>query len=202
MEYFPENETKSISAIRSGSEAAYRSVYLYYYERLCIYVLNFTSDRVVAEDVVQEVFLKLWTRRQQLKPDGSLNGYLYTLAYNEYINIYRKNRQRDRELEVFRLKSLSELLEGNEEAYQEKLSRVKKAIEELPPRCKEVFLLNKQHGLRHKEIAKRLDISVKTVENQVGKAMTQLRKKVTSDSLMLLFFLKKVLKSHNFRKIH
>ncbi|MBC9796557.1 RNA polymerase sigma factor [Sinomicrobium weinanense] len=193
MEYFPENETKSISDIRAGSEAAYRSVYLYYYDRLCVYVLNFTSDREVAEDVVQEVFLKLWTRRKELKPEGSLNGYLYTLAYHEFVNAFRQNKQRDKELEAFRLKSLSELLEGNEDAFQRKLEQVKKAIEELPPRCKEIFILNKQHGMRHKEIAAQLDISVKTVENQVGKAMAQLRKKVTSDSLMLLFLLKKAL---------
>lgn len=202
MEYFPENETKSISEIRSGSEAAYRSVYLYYYERLCVYVLNFTSNREVAEDVVQEVFLKLWTRRKQLRPEGSLNGYLYTLTYHEFVNTCRKNKQRDKELEAFRLRSLSELLESNEEVFQQKLERIKKAIEELPPRCREIFILNKLHGMRHKEIAKRLDISVKTVENQIGKAMSQLRKRVASDSLMLLFFLKKVLQNHSFTNLH
>ncbi len=194
MEYFPENEIKFIAEIRSGSEAAYRSVYLHFYERLCIYILNFTPNREIAEDVVQEVFLKLWNNRKELKPGGSLGGYLYTLTYNEYINIYRKNVKQNRELELLRLQSLSELLQDNDDVFQEKLEQVKKIIDELPPRCREIFILNKQHGLRHKEIAAQLDISVKTVENQVGKAMAVLRKKIAAETAVLLFLLKSALK--------
>ncbi|SFW18237.1 RNA polymerase sigma-70 factor, ECF subfamily [Sinomicrobium oceani] len=189
MEYFSGNETACISEIRSGNETAYRSVYLYFYERLCVYVLNFTGDREIAEDIVQEVFLKLWNNRKKLRPDGSLGGYLYRLTYNEYVNIYRQNLKQHRELELLRLKSLYELLHEEDEAFQEKVKQVTKIIEGLPPRCREIFILNKQQGLRHKEIAAQLDISVKTVENQVAKAMSLLRKKIADETAVLLVLL-------------
>ena len=188
-----ENEKKLILGIQTGNEAAYKAVYLHYYEPLCIYVLSFTSDRTIAEDIVQDVFLKLWTKRETLRPDGSLKGYLYRLTYNAFVDIYRKNKQLDIELQLFKRACLTELIEENKEQYQLRLEKVQKAVEELPPRCKEVFILCKQRRMRYKEIAEKLDISIKTVENQMGKALSLIRKKVKTKMVTLLFLLQRQL---------
>ncbi len=194
MDYSIKNQKKLVLGIQLGDEAAYKVAYLYYYEPLCIYILNFTTNRTVVEDIVQDVFLKLWTKRKSLRPDGSLNGYLYRLTYNTFIDLYRKNKQLETDLQLFKRESLTELIEENEEQFQLRLEKVQKAIEELPPRCKEVFILCKQRRMRYKEIAEKLDISIKTVENQMGKALSIIRKKVKSKLAVLLFLLQKQFK--------
>ncbi len=193
MDYSVENKKKLILGIQSGNEAAYKVVYFHYYEPLCIYVLSFTSHRTIAEDVVQDVFLKLWAKRESLRLDGSLNGYLYRLTYNTFIDVYRENKQLDVELQLFKRESLAELIEENDEQFQQRLGKVQKAIDELPPRCKEIFILCKQRGMRYKEIAKKMGVSLKTVENQMGKALSLIRKKVKSKLVTLLFLLQRQL---------
>lgn len=183
------NEKSLMAAIKAGNEDAFKTVYLHYYERLCIYILNFTPDRSIAEDVAQDTFLKLWNKRQTLRLDGSLNGYLYRLAYNKFIDICRKNKNLSNDLDAVRLESLSELLEEDEGVFDQKLKQVTLAIESLPPRCKEIFLLSKQSGLRYKDIAEQLGISAKTVEKQIAKALKTIRSKIdaTLFTLFLLF---------------
>lgn len=191
MNYSAENEKNMIASIKTGDEMAYKAVYLYFYERLCIYVLNFTTARTIAEDIVQEVLLKLWTKRESLRSDGSLSGYLYLLARNQYIDFYRKKRHFNEKLEALRFESLAELVEVNEDQFEKQLKKVENAIEELPPRCKEIFMMSKLHDMRYREIAEKLDISTKTVENQIGKALSSIRKKVGSKLMTILFFFQK-----------
>ena len=189
------NEKRLIADIKAGKKAAYKSVYLKYYERLCIYVLNYTQDRNLAEDIVQDTFLSLWTKRSTLRVDGSLNGYLYRLTYNKLVDVFRKNKKHDNELETLRNETLGDLMEDYEDVYTKKLAQVEKAIDTLPPRCKEVFLLNKMDGMRYKEIADHLGISLKTVENQIGKALASIRKHLSALMIALFLLLKLQLQS-------
>lgn len=189
------NEKRLIADIKAGKKAAYKSVYLKYYERLCIYVLNYTQDRNLAEDIVQDTFLSLWTKRSTLRVDGSLNGYLYRLTYNKFVDVCRKNKQHNNELETLRNEALDDLMEDYEEVYTKKMAQVEKAIDTLPPRCKEVFLLNKMDGMRYREIADHLGISLKTVENQIGKALVSIRKHLSALIITLFLLLKLQLQS-------
>lgn len=191
MVYNKENREIIFLKLQEGDENAYKQIYLHYYERLCIFLLNYTRDRALAEDLVQESLLKLWTNREQLQSAGSLNSYLYRLTYNRFIDYCRKEKYIDRELEEFRSESLYELIEENDEEYQSRLEKVKKAIEELPPRCKEIFIMSKQRGMSYKEIAAQLEITNKTVENQIGKALAIIRERVKSNLFTILFFIRK-----------
>src|SRR5690606_798151 len=91
MEYSPQYEQHIIPEIRNGNEEAYQSVYYHYYESLCNYAMSFIRNREKAEDIVQEVFLKLWIKRASLKTGGSLKPYLYKMTYNEFVNTFRKD---------------------------------------------------------------------------------------------------------------
>ena len=136
MKYSSENEKQIIADIKKGNEIAYKALYTHMYERLCVYTLNFTKDKIIAEDIVQETFISLWVNRRKLKIDYSITGYLYRMAYNHFADTYRKNKKIHEELEVFRLASLSELLENNEELFEQRLKSIMIAIDQLPPRCK------------------------------------------------------------------
>lgn len=192
MEYSAEFEQDIIPKIRNGNEEAYRLVFYRYYESLCHYAMSFIRDRGKAEDLVQEVFLKLWTKRESLKSGGSLKAYLYKMTYNEFVTVFRKEKRYQQELDIFKLEALSPVLQESEESWQLKLKRVKEAIDSLPPRCKEIFILNKQDGLKQKEIAEKLSISVKTVENQVGKALKALKKKLSEETFYVLIFIRRL----------
>lgn len=194
MNYSPEYELRILLEIRCGNQQAYQSLFHYYYERLYHYALTFTSDQSKAEDIVQEVFLKVWTKRESLHPNGSLKAYLYRMTYNEFINGYRKEKRYHEELDAFKFQALTPLLEESEETWQLKLNKLAEAIDKLPPRCREIFLLHKQEGVSQKEIAKKLDISVKTVENQVAKAVSILKNKLTSRVMTLLMLIRKPFK--------
>ncbi|WP_136467000.1 RNA polymerase sigma factor [Flagellimonas onchidii] len=187
-----ENQEDLISRVRSGDRGAYKIVYLHYYPKLRVYILNFTQDSYIAEDIAQEVLLKLWKKRKSLHLKKSINAYLYKLAYHEFYDLNKKKKKHANELEKLRYSVLSELLSReNETDFQLRLQKVHKAIEELPPRRKEIFILCKKHGMRYKDIAQELGISIKTVENQMGKAMSEIRKKVNSKLVALLFLLSK-----------
>lgn len=194
MNYSPEYELRILPEIRCGNQQAYQSLFHYYYERLYHYALTFTSDQSKAEDIVQEVFLKVWTKRESLHTNGSLKAYLYRMTYNEFINGYRKEKRYHEELDAFKFQALTPLLEESEETWQLKLNKLKEAVDKLPPRCREIFLLHKQEGVSQKEIAKKLDISVKTVENQVAKAVSILKNKLTSRVMTLLMLIRKPFK--------
>ncbi|WP_417355432.1 RNA polymerase sigma factor [Flavobacterium sp.] len=191
MKYSPENEQGIIQRIRKGDNKAYQLVFYRYYEPLCHYALNFTPDKDQVKDIVQEVFLKLWNKKESLYLSGSLKAYLYRMTYNQFVTTFRKEKRYQEELDLFKMEALQPLLQENEETWQLKLNRVKEALDSLPERCREIFILNKRDGLKHKEIAEKLGISPKTVENQIGKASKALKKKLSDKTFYLLCLIRK-----------
>lgn len=175
MSYHFINEAKWIEDIKKGCKAAFRYAFDYFYVSLCNYLSNLIHNPDLAEDIVQEVFITLWNKRKTIIITTSLKKYLYKSCYNRYIDIYRKNQRTYKKLEELRYVKLMELQEEDLTLKQEKLERLQEVIENLPPKCKQVFLLSKYEGLKYLEIAQKLDISVKTVENQIGKAYNKLR---------------------------
>lgn len=142
---------------------------------VCQAVYRMVPDGNQAEDIAQEVFIKFWEKRHQLNIQSSIGAYLRRMAVNEGISYLRKQKR----YEVDELKpglhdgqdsSMEEFFAG-----KELQKRIQQAIATLPPKCRLVFQLSRQEELSYKEIAQKLDISVKTVENQMGKALKTLR---------------------------
>jgi RNA polymerase sigma-70 factor (family 1) len=173
------DDRKLLSAINSGDSAAFEYLYRSYYPRLRGYTLRFVDDGEVADDIVQECFLKFWEKRQFFT-STSLTSLLFSMIRNACINYLKHLYVEDN----YRLDFLANL-NGEERLYQidfhshtdnpllykELQTQIKHVISQLPERCREVFLMSRFQGLKNREIAEKLNISTTAVEKHLSKAM-------------------------------
>ncbi|MGB3464709.1 MAG: RNA polymerase sigma-70 factor [Cyclobacteriaceae bacterium] len=171
-------ENEIVRKIIEGEEKAFEIVFNKYYKRLCAYAARFVYTDDTAEEVVQEVFVRFWEKSETLKPDSSLAAYLYRSVYNTCLNLIKHEKVKDSYRDYVRnfMDDQSDELKNAEEQ-EELFKQVVGAIDELPPRCSEIFKLSRFEGLKYQEIAEHLGISLKTVEVQMGKALRVLREK-------------------------
>lgn len=166
-----------LNDLRRGDEKALRAIFDCYYKRMLSDVYRLVPDMAVCKDLVQDVFLELWRKRETLDVHTSLGAYLRRAAVNRAIN-YLKTRR------PVGISDAADWAEAADPAPQEAAQREQQeqletqlyqAIDQLPEKCRLVFAMSRFEHLSHKEIAERLDISVKTIENQITKAMKMLR---------------------------
>lgn len=143
-----------------------------FYQPLCLFALRYTGELDDAEDVVQQTFVDVWDKRQTMDRILNLKAYLFQAVKNRSLSYSSKNDH---------LQAVDTLPDVEDESLDEQIhcaerdARLWNAIDGLPPERKRIFLLSKRDGLKYKEIAEELNISVKTVENQMGKALKALR---------------------------
>ena len=172
------NDRDLLERLRQGDTAAFDAIFKTWYGPLVGTAERMLRDRAVAEELVQDVMLELWRRRESLAADGSAQAYLFQATRNRVLNHLRhlKIEQRS-EPEV--QSEVASTPHADAEAVHEELDvAVQRAVQALPDRCREVFELSRVHGLKCAEIAKTLGISVKTVEAQMGKALRTLRERL------------------------
>ncbi|WP_420151251.1 RNA polymerase sigma-70 factor [Spirosoma sp.] len=185
----PPTEQDVIDAIRAGSERAFEDVFRQHYASLCRYACQFLSDPDDAEEEVQAMFLALWEKRNGLIISISLKSYLFRAVHNRCLNRIKHAAVRDEHREYTRymgeqrVDSPAQTVIGDELA-----SRLQIAIQKLPEQCRLVFSLSRFDELKYSEIADQLGISIKTVENQIGKALRILRTEL-SEYLAITFVL-------------
>jgi RNA polymerase sigma-70 factor (ECF subfamily) len=154
----------------------FKEVFKKYYNPLCNFASTFVNDHKMAQDVVQDVFTKLWDKRDNLSIESNEKSYLFQAVKNRSLEMLRKQKN-DQKVSTADYNAL--YANGSEIDEQARKYMLKeflyKSIRQLPPKCQEIFVMNKVNGLTYNEIAKDLDISVKTVENQIGKAYRRLR---------------------------
>jgi len=183
------DNTTLIESLSKGDESAYTYLIDTYHHKLCVYANSLVKNVYSAEDIVQNVFIKVWEQRTRLKADHSLKSFLYKLVYNEFIDLYRKNQSLF-SLEKSYYDALNTVIQDEDsESFQRVLNVVNKEIQNLPPKCKEVFILSKKEGLTNIEIAEHLDVSIKTVEAQITKAFSILRSSLDEKVKSILFLL-------------
>lgn len=146
----------------------------YYYRSLCLYVLHYVHDTDIAEDIVQDSFSALW---EKLSISGveieNVKAYLYTTARNRSLDYLKKEEIYDPNLSPSDFEETLSNEEAEERSVRE--ARMWTAIDALPERCREIFLLNKRDGMKYKEIAAKFHISVNTVDNHISKALRLIR---------------------------
>ncbi len=165
--------------IRNDDKAAFSNLFVAYYTPLCEYAFRYVSRVEVMEDIVQEVFVRIWEQRKCWEPRVAVRAYLYRSVYHQVINDYRKKRFET----SFKEDSESLIPEKGESPldrlHNRETSRaIYEAIELLPARRKEILVLRLLHGLSYKEIGAILDISVNTVDTQIRRALKMLRVKL------------------------
>ena len=162
--------------LESLDKNRFKEVFKEYYNPLCNFAISITSDRKMAQDVVQDVFTKIWDKRKELSINKNPKSYLFQAVKNRAFEILRK-RQLESKLDLASYKESHDAQNSIEEEANRFMLKEElyKSIRQLPPKCQEIFVLNKVNGLTYNEIADDLGISVKTVENQIGKAYRKLR---------------------------
>jgi len=185
-------DVQLIHRLKQDDETALSVIYKNYWQPLYVSAYHVIKDKQICEDIIQELFIKLWNKRHEIEITVSLKAYLYASIRYE---VYRQIR-----MGAIRGDIYDDLLErihtpavyGNIE-YKELIAQISSIINKLPEKCREVYKLSREENLSHKQIAAQLNISTKTVENHLTKALRQLRTSLTIEVVMLLIchFIKK-----------
>lgn|SRR5690606_8436402 len=181
------DEEAILDGIRNGNKEVYRHIFENYFKVLVLYAISLTNDKLRAEDLVQNVLMSLWLKREGIKIQSSLKSYLYKSIHNLFINEYRREERKCTILEQIHYEVLQQSIEEEELYMQMRLEWINKEIELLPPKSKEIFIMNKKRGLSYKEISNILGISENTVESHIGRAMKRIRKNIPKKLLILIF---------------
>lgn len=189
-----------IALIKASNEKAFEEFFRMHYEELCIYASKILQENVIVEEIVQDVFVKIWEKRDELEiSETSYKGYLYRTVHNKCLNaIEHKKVKRRYEAHNAQTRSLHENEVNDHVEAQELSERITGAIDSLPIERQRIFKMSRFEELKYKEIAAKLNISVKTVENQMGKALKFLREELKdylpSIILTILLSIEKILK--------
>jgi len=185
-------ERKLIGNIKSGDEQAFELLFRTYYLRLCGFANKFIADIAESEEIVQEVFLNIWEKRDLLKLDSDMRPYLFKSVQNLCFNFLEHRKVVDNYYAVIELiyKNQTENFNTYESVlYAEFQGKADQAIGSLPDECRKIFLMSRHDGLKYSEIAEKLGISVKTVETQMGRALARLKTELKDYLTILLIAL-------------
>lgn len=174
-------------AVQTYSDAAFEQLFKSHYKALHSYANMLLKDLDAAEEVVQSMFLKLWEKRHLLDVQTSIKAYLYKCVYNDSLNLM-KHEQVKNKYQDFSLHTMNTEHEAasNKVELSELQRQLQHALNALPEQCRIIFQMSRFEELKYKEIAERLGISIKTVENQMGKALKILRLKLVDFLVLIL----------------
>ncbi len=185
-----ETEKMLLVLLRNGDTGAFDQLFRKYSPKLFRFALSLLKSDDDAREIVQETFFRIWNRRQEIAPDKSFKSFVFTISYNLMIDQLRL-RLKDQEYRRF----LSENFEIGQERlsvtidYDTLCSQIEQAVEELPDRRKAIFTLSRNAGMSHREIAEKMGVSVKTVENQINLSLKHIRMRLGKDFLPALLLL-------------
>lgn len=166
-----------VSLLSSNPEGAMQILYQDYYEQMCSVVYRVLNDSNASEDIVQEVFMEIWKKRDNIVFTTSIYGYLKRSCINRSLNYIRRNKMKFEDESALQFQYNEDHTHNELEADDLK-SIIARSVDSLPDRCRQVFVLSRYEHMTYKEISQELDISIKTVENQIAKALKVLKNNV------------------------
>jgi RNA polymerase sigma-70 factor (family 1) len=173
-------DSEIIGRIRQGDAGQFESLFRSSYVSLVRYAKTLIKDHDTAEEIVQDLFFRLWKDKEKIKIESSLNGYLFRSVHNRCLHWIEHNRVVERHEEEMShhqpdiQENPSDILH-----YKELQERIASILERLPERCGKIFCMSRFEGLKYNEIAEKLSVSVKTVESNMGRALKEFRKALT-----------------------
>ncbi len=184
------NNEKLINRFISGDKTAINDLYAEYSPRLYRFAMAYLKSESEVLDIVQEVFVNVWVNRKKLKKDSNLDAYLFTVAKNTIVSVFRKKLSEKDYLEHLKNKSITNSIDTESQFNYNQLSdKLNDLVEQLPPQRKKIYQLSKEQGLANKTIAAELGISVKTVEDHLSKASKFIKKNLTEYGFLALLFI-------------
>lgn len=181
------SEITIFQQIKNGDESDFSRLFDHYYAPMCFFAVKFLNDMDISRSVVQQVFVDLWIKREKLNVEHSVKSYLFQCVRNRSIDYLRQQKsyiQISESTEEMLIAPFRDLIEESE-----MYSHVNSTINQLPEKCREIFILCRQDGLKYSEIAQKLNISVKTVEMQMGIALKKIRSSLIDSQLINLFYI-------------
>jgi len=190
MPEIPLIDSDLVGKLRAGDSSAFEALFEKYYARLYYFSLRYMKQREDAEEIVQDIFVKIWEHRDRLDEMLSFSSYLFTIARNTIFNI---NRKTVNELAYYEyLKHFLELTHNkteNEIIYRDLKVKVDEIVDTFPKKRKKIFLLSREQGLSYKEIAEELSISEKTVEAHIYLALKTIKQTIDFNFILPLILM-------------
>jgi RNA polymerase sigma-70 factor, ECF subfamily len=173
-------ESEIIGRIRKGDIGQFESLFKSSYVSLVRYAKTLIKDHDTSEEIVQDLFFRLWQDREKIKIESSLNGYLYRSVHNRCLHYIEHSRVVERHAsEMANRETESPENPSDILHYKELQAKVARILERLPERCGKIFCMSRFEGLKYTEIAEKLSVSIKTVESNMGRALKEFRKELT-----------------------
>jgi RNA polymerase sigma-70 factor (ECF subfamily) len=186
------SDQEMIRLIQQGNKNAYQQAFKTFYKPLHGYAFQLIKDKTPAEDIVQDVFYRVWIKKEKLIIHSSLKAYLYASVHHECLS-YLKRRQRNQKYQSTMLYEQKNTGANDETASKllaaELKTKFAEALNDLPEGCRTVFHLNRFENLKYRDVAAALGLSVKTVESQMGKALRHLRLALVEFLPFLIFLI-------------
>ncbi|WP_319229289.1 RNA polymerase sigma-70 factor [Draconibacterium orientale] len=184
------NNEKLINRFIDGDKTAINDLYTEYSPRLYRFAMAYLKSESEVLDIVQEVFVNVWVNRNKLKKDSNLDAYLFTVAKNTIVSVFRKKLSEKDYLEHLKNKTITNSIDTESQFNYNQLSdKLNDLVEQLPPQRKKIYQLSKEQGLANKTIAAELGISVKTVEDHLSKASKFIKQNLTEYGFLALLFI-------------
>jgi len=183
------DDWKIFEAVKRDDKGAYEKIFRGYYRPMTAYAFRFLGNLPDSESIVQDVFLRLWQKRREIVISTSLQNYLFRSVKNQCINHIEHEKIRSG------YQAMVIMNETDRSDYSEfflefgLMKKIEAAIAALPPKRQEIFRLAREEGLKYREIADRLELSVKTVETQMTLALKQLREALKEFKNLVIFFI-------------
>lgn len=182
------NEKVLFDQVKKGNVKAFEALFHQYYGYLCQYAEKFVNDRGAAEEIVQDFFVGVWEKKENLEVETSIKNYFFRSIKNRCLNDIQHQKTKN--------KYAQKIIAEKENTYSaddvfveiDLAQKIEESINSLPKKRREIFRLSRQEGLKYIEIAKKLNISIKTVETQMSLAIKSLRTKLKKYNALFLFF--------------
>ena len=184
-------DNQLLETLKAGDITAFEMLFRTYYQPLCNYAFTFVQDHDEAEEIVQSTFLQVWEKKHVLEIRTGVKPYLYAMVRNACLNVIKHEKVKQQHIAVQMAMGERSVESVSRSVMASELeAKIYNAMEALPEQCRLVFKLSRFEELKYAEIAQQLDISVKTVENHMGKALRIMREQL-KDYLPLLLILMK-----------
>jgi len=185
-----------IPFLKSGKESEFKIIFDVLYDPLCVYAESIICDHYASEEIVEDVFIYLWSNSNNIEIQVSLKNYLYKCVHNSCLNYLKKLKTKKNKLEILNyvvedfeiLHPLSEDIPVSEMIIKELEGKARDTMDNLPPQCREIYFLNRFENLSYSEIAIKLQISVGTVKTQMSRAFQRFRENLKEYLPVLIFF--------------